>query len=160
MYRFREHNGWSFWKKRLNSLLSKEFKKHFSFDFSGVHSDWFDGYCIGIKYNGKYIVTRNYSHDTPGISRYNYFNGEFIRYEKLKHEESAKENTFFFRMFSLLDKRTGKRTLEKFLDDYYYLSLSNFLGNNNEMIELLPLYEAVFELRGIKYKGENNEENK
>ena len=84
---------------------------------------------ITILYN-KEIVLRTYDnidyikeHCSKDYNKdMNYDTGHFLNafreYLSMKHKESRFIKDDYIRMFTLLDKRTGKRTLEVLIDDY------------------------------------------
>ena len=81
---------------------------------------------IVIKYKGK-IILRTYEYRDflehyykwPKDRKYDTdrFFRELREYYNLKHEISSKSDNIYFKMFSLLDKRTGKRTLKRYIEE-------------------------------------------
>ena len=71
----------------------------------------------------------------------------FKRYYQQKHQDSAESKDYYFRILSLLDKRTGKRTLKKFLDngDFFEIVVMN------RDFRLEKLYKIRFDIAGIRY---------
>ena len=63
----------------------------------------------------------------------------------MKYEESRFINDDYMRLFTLLDRRTGKRTLEALREDY--------ISCTEE--ELKCIYEIRFDAENIKYNELN-----
>ena len=126
---------WSKVRKKLIKMLPNCLKGKIDFQMTAYRFGWRSmdkGYqlpTITILYN-KEIVLRTYanidfikehcSKDYNKDMNYDtdHFLNAFREYLSMKHEESRFIKDDYMRMFTLLDKRTGKRTLEVLIDDY------------------------------------------
>lgn len=126
---------WSKVRKKLIEMLPNCLKGKIDFQMTAYRFGWRSmdkGYqlpTITILYN-KEIVLRTYanidfikehcSKDYNKDMNYDtdHFLNAFREYLSMKHEESRFIKDDYMRMFTLLDKRTGKRTLEVLIDDY------------------------------------------
>ena len=126
---------WSKVRKKLIEMLPNCLKGKIDFQMTAYRFGWRSmdkGYqlpTITILYN-KEIVLRTYanidfikehcSKDYNKDMNYDtdHFLNAFREYLSMKHEESRFIKDDYIRMFTLLDKRTGKRTLEVLIDDY------------------------------------------
>ena len=71
---------------------------------------------------------------------------QFKAYYQMKHEKSAKVDNYYFRILALLDKRTGKRILQSYIDNGDFFGV--VVMNRDFLME--KLYRIRFELAGIK----------
>lgn len=126
---------WSKVRKKLIEMLPNCLKGKIDFQMTAYRFGWRSmdkGYqlpTITILYN-KEIVLRTYanidfikehcSKDYNKDMNYDtdHFLNAFREYLSMKHEESRFIKDDYMRMFTLLDKRNGKRTLEVLIDDY------------------------------------------
>ncbi len=75
------------------------------------------------------------------------FRRHFKKYYQQKHQESAKDKDYYFRILTLLDRRTGKRTLQKFVNEGDFFEIVVM----NRDFRLEKLYKIRFDVAGIKY---------
>ena len=126
---------WSKVRKKLIEMLPNCLKGKIDFQMTAYRFGWRSmdkGHqlpTITILYN-KEIVLRTYAnidvikeHCSKDYNKdMNYDTDHFFNalreYLSMKHDESRFIKDDYIRMFTLLDKRTGKRTLEVLIDDY------------------------------------------
>lgn len=95
-----------------------------------------------------YSNPNKYADNTPSTPLdLDQFLRHFKAYYQQKHQDSAKDKDYYFRILSLLDKRTGKRTLKKFLEngDFFEIVVMN------RDFRLEKLYKIRFDIAGIHY---------
>lgn len=150
-------------KNFIISFLPKEIQKECYLDTDL----WTGGYVypnIILKYKNKSLLTaysslvyfKNHSFQALNDKEKeilkkacfdsSYLRDTFKQYIIMKHEESAKNNDIYFRVLTLLDRRTGKRTLKKFIENgdfYNAISL--------KLYDLVKIYKFRFELENIHY---------
>lgn len=144
---------WTKIRNKLIEMLSESLKDKIDFHMSAYRFGWRSASMnhllptITITYN-KEIILRTYENmdyiNSYGIRNENhYFDTEHFfnalrEYLNNKHEETRFDKDEYMRLFTLLDKRTGKRTLKRLIEDY----------NNCSIKELKRIYE-------IRFKEEN-----
>ena len=104
---------------------------------------------IIIRYNGEVILDTAddglYPFYVYGIFYYRYeLADKFDDYIQLNHNKSAEDDDIYMRLFTLLDKRTGKRTLRKYRDNGDFLKS---IESGNYTLE--KLYRIRFENANI-----------
>lgn len=142
---------WSKVRKKLIEMLPNCLKGKIDFQMTAYRFGWRSmdkGHqvpTITILYN-KEIVLRTYAnidfikeHYSKDYNKdMNYDTDHFFNalreYLSMKHEVARTINNDYIRLFTLLDKRTGKRTLETIKEDYYECKVK----------ELRRIYEIRF----------------
>lgn len=152
---------WTKIRKKLLEMLPDSLVGKVDYQMTAYRFGWrsFDkGHqlpTITIIYDGK-VVLRTYQYmdylNSDG-KRYredmyfdtDHFFDAFRVYLSMKYEESRFINDDYMRLFTLLDRRTGKRTLEALREDY--------ISCTEE--ELKCIYEIRFDAENIKYNELN-----
>lgn len=154
---------WSKVRKKLIEMLPNCLKGKIDFQMTAYRFGWRSmdkGHqcpTITIIYD-KEIVLRTYQNvdylkehykdkydEKLHYDTYHFFNA-FIEYIGMKHEVARTINNYYIRLFTLLDKRTGKRTLENIKEGYYECKVK----------ELRRIYEIRFNEEHIFLKNIKN----
>lgn len=152
---------WTKIRKKLLEMLPDSLVGKVDYQMTAYRFGWrsFDkGHqlpTITIIYDGK-VVLRTYQYmdylNSDG-KRYredmyfdtDHFFDAFRVYLSIKHEEARFINDYYMRLFTLLDRRTGKRTLVALKDDYVCCTEE----------ELKRIYKIRFDAENIKYNELN-----
>ncbi len=142
---------WTKVKSKWLSILPSSLEEKIDYHMTSYRFGWRSSNknhqlpTITIRYNQE-VVLRIYEyasflymnervvHDTDEFFK------NFRKYFSASREERLVNDESFFRIFALLDKRTGKRTLKEFIDDYYEC----------DDVELNRIYEIRFDNENIK----------
>lgn len=165
---------WTPLRKKLEDNLPDCLKGHIAFHMAGytdgtmAHDKGHQWSTITICHDKK-IVLRTYLYFDylynessswkrchPKKGRYfdtDHFFKAYDDYMSKKHEETAFVDDPYFRMFALLDRRTGKRTLQKYVDSGEYGK-----AKRKGPKELAALYEIRLAAEGFRLKGKTDEQ--
>ena len=79
----------------------------------------------------------------------------FKRYYQQKHQQSAEDKDYYFRILALLDKRTGKRTLQKFLNngDFFEVVVMNRDFRLEKLYKIMC--SSINYMKGVNYDWRN-----
>lgn len=142
---------WTKFRKLFLSMLPDCLKNSIDIQMVAYRETARCGQGIRITFEGKIILqtTDNYylwiNNEEP-VNFYETwaFQKSFMEYMQQKHEKTAFSENKYFRVFSLLDRRTGIRTLKKYYPDDFLQTIiknDNFLEN---------IYRTRFVFENIK----------
>ena len=148
---------WTKIRKKLLETLPESLKGKIDFQMAAYRFGWRSidkGHqlpTITIMYNGE-IVLRTYQYLDYIKNNYHYemydrlyfdtdhFLDSFRKYHSMKHYDACRLDDVYFRLFALLDRRVGKRTLVRMMSDL----------NRCLIPELSRICRIRFEVEGIK----------